>query len=191
MKELKEKILNEASVLPGGLLRVDSFLNHQIDVKLVSECGKKWYELFKDAGITKILTIESAGIGIATLTAQYFGVPVVYAKKTRSAAIGNDFYSAKVVSYTHAQVYEIIVSKKYINENDTVLIIDDFLAGGSAIKVLINLAEMGGAKIAGAGVVIEKSYEKGGKDLRDMGYRIESLAKISSISCDGKITFAE
>ena len=191
MKELKEKILNEASVLPGGLLRVDSFLNHQIDVKLVSECGKKWYELFKDAGITKILTIESAGIGIAALTAQYFGVPVVYAKKTRSAAIGNDFYSAKVVSYTHAQVYEIIVSKKYINENDKVLIIDDFLAGGSAIKVLINLAEMGGAKIAGAGVVIEKSYEKGGKDLRDMGYRIESLAKISSISSDGKITFAE
>ena len=191
MKELKEKILNEASVLPGGLLRVDSFLNHQIDVKLVSECGKKWYELFKDAGITKILTIESAGIGIAALTAQYFGVPVVYAKKTRSAAIGNDFYSAKVVSYTHAQVYEIIVSKKYINENDKILIIDDFLAGGSAIKVLINLAEMGGAKIAGAGVVIEKSYEKGGKDLRDMGYRIESLAKISSISSDGKITFAE
>jgi xanthine phosphoribosyltransferase len=191
MKELKEKILNEASVLPGGLLRVDSFLNHQIDVKLVSECGKKWYELFKDAGITKILTIESAGIGIAALTAQYFGVPVVYAKKTRSAAIGNDFYSAKVVSYTHAQVYEIIVSKKYINENDKVLIIDDFLAGGSAIKVLINLAEMGGAKIAGAGVVIEKSYEKGGKDLRDMGYRIESLAKISSIGSDGKITFAE
>jgi xanthine phosphoribosyltransferase len=191
MKELKEKILNEASVLPGGLLRVDSFLNHQIDVKLVSECGKKWYELFKDAGITKILTIESAGIGIAALTAQYFGVPVVYAKKTRSAAIGNDFYSAKVVSYTHAQVYEIIVSKKYINENDKVLIIDDFLAGGSAIKVLINLAEMGGAKIAGAGVVIEKSYEKGGKDLRDMGYTIESLAKISSIGSDSKITVAE
>ena len=191
MKELKEKILNEASVLPGGVLRVDSFLNHQIDVKLVSECGKRWYELFKDAGITKILTIESAGIGIAALTAQFFGVPVVYAKKTRSAAIGNDFYSTKVVSYTHAQVYEIVVAKKYINENDKILLIDDFLAGGSALKVLISLAEMGGAKVAGAGVVIEKCYQKGGKDLRDMGYRIESLAKISSISSDGKISFLE
>ena len=191
MKELKDKILKEASVLPGGVLRVDSFLNHQIDVKLVAECGKKWYELFKDAGITKILTIESAGIGIATLTAQYFGVPVVYAKKTRSAAIGNDFYSAKVVSYTHSQVYEIVVAKDYIKENDKILLIDDFLAGGSAIKVLINLAEMGGAKVAGAGVVIEKSYQKGGKDLRDMGYRIESLAEISALSSDGKITFAD
>ena len=191
MKELKEKILKEASVLPGAVLRVDSFLNHQIDVKLVSECGKKWYELFKDEKITKIMTIESAGIGIAALTAQYFGVPVVYAKKTRSAAIGNDFYSTKVVSYTHAQVYEIVVAKQYINEDDRILLIDDFLSGGSAMKVLISLAEMGGAKVVGAGVVIEKCYQKGGKDLRDMGYRIESLAKISSIDSDGKITFAD
>lgn len=190
MKDLKEKILNEATVLPGGVLRVDSFLNHQIDVELISKCGKKWYELFKDAGITKILTIESAGIGIATLTAQYFGVPVVYAKKTKSASIGNDFYSTKVVSYTHGQSYEIVVSKKYINENDRILLIDDFLANGSALKVLISLAEMGGAKVVGAGVVIEKCYQKGGKDLRDMGYRIESLAKITSMTPE-KITFAD
>ncbi len=185
MKELKEKILKEAVILPGGVLRVDSFLNHQIDIKLVCECGKRWYELFKDEGITKILTVESAGIGIAALTAQYFGVPVVYAKKSKSAAIGNDFYSAKVVSYTHGQVCEIVVSKSYINEDDKILIIDDFLSGGSAIKVLISLAEMGGAKVVGAGVVIEKAYQKGGKDLRDMGYRIESLAKIESMGQDG------
>ena len=191
MKELKEKIINEAIVLPGNVLRIDSFLNHQIDVALVAKCGQKWYELFKDAGITKILTVESAGIGIATLTAQYFGVPVVYAKKTKSASIGNDFYSTKVVSYTHGQVYEIVVSKKYINENDRILLIDDCLANGSALKVLINLVEMGGAKIVGAGVVIEKTYMKGGKDLRDMGYRIESLAKISSMNSDGNIKFED
>jgi len=191
MKELKEKILAEAVVLPGGVLRVDSFLNHQIDVDLVNKCGKKWYELFRDSGVTKILTIESAGIGIAALCAQHFGVPVVYAKKTKSAAIGNDFYTTKVVSYTHGQVYEIVVSKKYINENDKILLIDDFLSNGSAMKVLISLAEMGGAKVVGAGVVIEKAYQKGGKDLRDMGYRIESLAKISSIGSDGSINFAE
>ncbi len=185
MKDLKEKILNEAVVLPGGVLRVDSFLNHQIDIKLVSKCGKIWYDLFKDSGVTKIFTVESAGIGIAALTAQYFDVPVVYAKKTKSAAIGTDFYSTKVVSYTHGQVYELVVSKKYINENDKILLIDDFLSNGSALKVLINLAEMGGAEIVGAGVVIEKAYQNGGKDLRDMGYRIESLAKIVSMGPDG------
>ena len=187
MDSLKKKITDEAVVLPGNVLRVDSFLNHQIDVNLLSECGKKWYELYKNNGITKILTIESAGIGIACLAAQYFGVPVVYAKKSKSATVGNDFYSTKVVSYTHGQAYEIVVSKKYITPNDRILLIDDFLANGSALKVLISLAEMGGAKVVGAGVVIEKAYQKGGKDLRDMGYRIESLAKISSIGSDGKI----
>lgn len=191
MELLKKKISEEAVVLPGNVLRVDSFLNHQIDVGLLAECGKRWYELFKDEGITKILTIESAGIGIACLAAQYFGVPVVYAKKSKSATIGSDFHSTKVVSYTNGQAYEIVVSKKYISSDDKILLIDDFLANGSALKVLISLAEMGGAKVAGAGVVIEKAYQKGGKDLRDMGYRIESLAKISSIGADGKIKFAD
>ena len=191
MDELKKKILEEATVLPGNVLRVDSFLNHQLDVKLLSACAKEWYERFKNEGVTKILTIESAGIGIATLAAQYFGVPVVYAKKTKSASIGNDFYSAKVVSYTHGQVFEIFVAKKFIDGDDKILLIDDMLANGSALKVLINLAEMGGANIVGAGVVIEKSNQKGGKDLRDMGYRVESLAKIISISTDGKIKFAD
>jgi len=191
MQELKEKIIKEGTILPGSVLRVDSFLNHQIDVELVSKCGKRWYELFKDEGITKILTIESAGIGIAALTAQYFGVPVVYAKKTRSSVIGEDYYSTKVVSYTHGQVYDVIVSKKYISENDRILLVDDFLANGSALKVLINLAEMGGAKVVGAGIVIEKAYQNGGQDIRSLGYRIESLAKIASMNIEDGIKFVD
>ncbi len=190
MEMLKKKILEEAEILPGSVLRVDSFLNHQVDVGLLSECGKKWFELFKDSGVTKILTIESSGIGIACLTAQYFGVPVVYAKKSRSATIGNDFYSTKVVSYTHGQSYEIVVSKKFINPDDKILIIDDFVANGSALKVLINLAEKGGAKVVGAGVAIEKLDKEGGKLLRELGYRVESLAKIKSLD-SGKIEFED
>lgn len=191
MKALKEKIINEGTILPGGILRVDSFLNHQIDVKLVSDCGKAWYEMFKDEGVTKILTIESAGIGIAALTAQYFGVPVLYAKKTRSAAIGAEYLSTKVVSYTHGQVYDVIVGKNYITPEDKVLIVDDFLSGGSALKVLINLTEMAGAKVVGAGIVIEKAYQDGGKNLRELGYRIESLAKIESMSLADGIRFVD
>ena len=191
MKELKDKIIKEGNVLPGSVLRVDSFLNHQIDVNLISKCGEKWYELFKDEGITKILTIESAGIGIAALTAQYFNVPVVYAKKTKSSVIGDDYYTAKVVSYTHGQVCDVIVSKKYISENDRILLVDDFLANGSALKVLINLAEMGGAKVVGAGIVIEKAYQNGGEEIRSLGYRIESLAKIASMSDVDGIKFVD
>ena len=191
MELLKERIKTEGIVLPGNVLRVDSFLNHQIDVNLVSALGDEWYELFKNEGVTKILTIESSGIGLACIAAMRFNVPVVYAKKSRSAAIGTDFYSTKVVSYTHGQVYEVLVSKKYINPGDRILLIDDFLANGSALKVLINLAEMGGAKVVGAGVAIEKSYLKGGKDIRALGYRVESLAKIESMSMDGGVVFAE
>ena len=191
MQELKEKIIKEGIVLPGSVLRVDSFLNHQVDVDLVSKCGKRWYELFKDAGITKILTIESAGIGIAALTAMHFGVPVVYAKKTRSATTGDDYYSTKVVSYTHGQVFDVIVSKKFISENDRILLIDDFLANGSALKVLINLAEMGGATVVGAGIVIEKAYQSGGEEIRSLGYRIESLARIASMSVENGIEFID
>lgn len=190
MKDLKDTIIKQAEVLPGDILKVDSFLNHQIDVELISKCGKEWFEKFKNEGITQILTIESSGIAIATLTAQYFGVPVVYAKKTRSATYGNDFYSTKVVSYTHSQSYEVVVSKKFITPNDKILLIDDFLANGSALKGLITIAEAGGAKVVGAGVVIEKEYENGGKDIRDLGYRIEALAKIKCIE-NGKIIFSE
>ena len=187
---LKKKILDGSEILPGSVLRVDSFLNHQVDVPLLAECGKVWYELFKNEGVTKILTIESSGIGIACLTAQYFGVPVVYAKKSRSATIGNDFYSTKVVSYTHGQSYEIVISKKFIKPNDKILIIDDFVANGSALKVLISLAEKGGAKVVGAGVAIEKLDKDGGKRLRELGYRVESLAKIKSLD-NGKVEFAD
>ena len=190
MELLKKKIEACAEVLPGDVIKVDSFVNHQIDVGVISACGKEWYEMYKNEGVTKILTIESSGIAIASLTAQYFGVPVLYAKKTKSATIGNDFYSTKVVSYTHSQSYDVVVSKRFISPDDKILIIDDFLANGSAIKGLISLAEMGGAKVVGAGVVIEKQYEHGGKDIRDLGYRIESLAKIAQIE-DGKIVFGE
>lgn len=184
MELLKKKILKDAEILPGALIKVDSFLNHQIDVDLASKCGKEWYERFKSDGVTKILTIESSGIGLACLAAQYFNVPVVYAKKTKTATIGKEYYSTKVVSYTHGQAYEVLVSKKYINSSDRILLIDDFLANGSALKVLIHLAEMGGATVVGAGVAIEKSYQNGGRDLRNLGYRIESLAKIKEVTDD-------
>lgn len=189
MELLENKIKNCAEVLPGDVLRVDSFLNHQIDVALVSELGKEWYERFKDSGVTKIVTIESSGIGIACIVAQYFNVPVVYAKKTRSSTIGNDYYSTRVVSYTHGQSYEVLISKKYLSNQDKILLIDDFLAHGSALKVLINLTEMSGAKVVGAGVAIEKAYQNGGKDIRAMGYRVESLAKIKSMNVKEGVIF--
>ena len=188
MKLLEDRILKDGRVLPGDVLKVDSFLNHQIDVALISECGKEWYRLFKDDGVTKILTIEASGIGIACLVAEHFGVPVVFAKKTKSSNIGNDFYTTKVVSYTHGQTYDVIVSKKYINENDRILIIDDFLANGSAMRALINLAEAGGAKVVGAGAAIEKVYQEGGNDIRRSGYRVDSLAKIASMG-NGTVEF--
>lgn len=191
MELLKQRILDEGEVLAGDVLRVDGFLNHQVDVEFISKCAEEWYRLFKDEGVTKIMTIESAGIGLACIAANYFKVPVLYAKKTRGSYIGNDVYSTKVVSYTHGQVYEVRVSKKYINPGDRILLIDDFLANGSALKVLINLAERGGATVVGAGIAIEKAYQKGGKDIRALGYRIESLAKIKSMSREDGIVFED
>ena len=191
MELLKQKIITDGEVLPGDVLRVDSFLNHRIDVELISKLGEEWYRLFKDEGVTKILTIESAGIGLACIAAQYFNVPVVYAKKTRSSAIGKDFYSTRVVSYTHGQSYEVLISKKFISSDDRILLIDDFLAHGSALKVLINLAEMAGATVVGAGVAIEKAYQNGGADLRSLGYRVEALARIQSMSQTGGVVFAD
>lgn len=188
MRLLEDKIRNEGRVLPGDVLKVDNFLNHQIDVELVSKLGEEWYRLFKDEGVTKILTIEASGIGIACLAARHFGVPVLFAKKSKSSNIGSDFHTTKVTSYTHGQVYDVIISKKYISENDRVLIIDDFLANGCALKALIELAEMGGATVVGAGVAIEKAYQGGGDQIREMGYRVESLARVASMG-DGKIEF--
>ena len=188
MKQLEERILKDGVVLPGNVLLVDSFINHQVDVELLSSCGKEWYERFKDAGVTKILTIESAGIGIACITAQYFGVPVVYAKKTRGSNFNTDFYSTKVVSYTHGQVYEVLVSKKFIQPGDRILLIDDFLANGHAAKGMMDLVAQAGAELVGMGFLIEKAFQEGGALLRSAGIHVESLAIIESLdNCEIKL----
>ena len=190
MKMLEERIKKDGRILPGDVLKVDSFINHQIDVQLIAECGKEWYRLFKDEGITKILTIEASGIGIACIAAQFFGVPVVFAKKSKSSNIGDDFYSTKVVSYTHGRSYDVIVSKKYINENDRVLIIDDFLADGEALRGLIDITNQAGATVVGAGICIEKAFQPGGDKIRNAGINLHSLA-IIDIDENGNIFFVE
>ena len=188
MKLLEDRIRSEGRVLPGNVLKVDSFLNHQIDVKLISALGAEWKRLYEGADINKILTIEASGIGIACLAAEHFDVPVVFAKKSKSSNIGDDFYSSPVVSYTHGNTYNVIVSTKYLNPGDKVLIIDDFLANGSALKALDNICAVAGATVVGAGIAIEKAYQGGGDELRKRGLRIESLAKIRSMD-DGEIVF--
>ncbi len=191
MKLLEDRILKDGHIGADNVLKVDSFLNHQIDVSFVCELGKEFYRLFKDENITKILTIEASGIGIACLAAQYFGVPVVFAKKTKTINIYSDTYNATVHSYTHKRDYDIVVSKEFLSKEDNVLIIDDFLAKGSALTALLMLIEKAGAKTAGAGIVIEKAYQGGGNLVRDMGIRVESLAKIKSISEKDGIVFCK
>ena len=191
MKLLEDRILKDGHIGADNVLKVDSFLNHQIDVNFVCELGKEFYRLFKDENITKILTIEASGIGIACLAAQYFGVPVVFAKKTKTINIYSDTYNATVHSYTHKKDYDIVVSKEFLSKEDNVLIIDDFLAKGSALTALLMLIEKAGAKTAGAGIVIEKAYQGGGDLVRDMGVRVESLAKIKSISQKDGIVFCK
>lgn len=191
MKLLEDRILKDGHIGADNVLKVDSFLNHQIDVSFVCELGKEFYRLFKDENITKILTIEASGIGIACLAAQYFGVPVVFAKKTKTINIYSDTYNATVHSYTHKRDYDIVVSKEFLNKEENVLIIDDFLAKGSALTALLMLIEKAGAKTAGAGIVIEKAYQGGGNLVRDMGIRVESLAKIKSISKKDGIVFCK
>lgn len=191
MKLLEDRILKDGHIGADNVLKVDSFLNHQIDVSFVCELGKEFYRLFKDENITKILTIEASGIGIACLAAQYFGVPVVFAKKTKTINIYSDTYNATVHSYTHKKDYDIVVSKEFLSKEDNVLIIDDFLAKGSALTALLMLIEKAGAKTAGAGIVIEKAYQGGGNLVRDMGVRVESLAKIKSISQKDGIVFCK
>lgn len=191
MKLLEDRILKDGHIGADNVLKVDSFLNHQIDVRFVCELGKEFYRLFKNENITKILTIEASGIGIACLAAQYFGVPVVFAKKTKTINIYSDTYNATVHSYTHKKDYDIVVSKEFLSKEDNVLIIDDFLAKGSALTALLMLIEKAGAKTAGAGIVIEKAYQGGGNLVRDMGIRVESLAKIKSISKKDGIVFCK
>lgn len=191
MKLLEEKIIREGRIYEGDVLKVDGFLNHRMDIEFINEIGKEFYRLFKDEGINKILTIEASGIGIACVTALNFEpiVPIVFAKKALSLNLGNDLYSTKVFSYTKGKTYDAVVSKNYLTAEDRVLIIDDFLANGSALQALIDLCKQAGARVVGAGIVIEKAYQDGGDMIRNMGIRVESLARIKSMSAEKGIEF--
>ncbi len=182
MKLLKDKIINEGIVKAGGTLKVDRFLNHQIDIPLYNEMGKEFARRFKGQKITKILTIEASGIGIACIAAQHFNVPVVFAKKSESVNLDGDIYTSQVYSFTHEKEYTIRVSKKFISKEDNVLIIDDFLANGRALIGLIEILEQAGATLVGAGIAIEKGFQQGGKVLRDKGINIQSLAIIKEMN---------
>ena len=188
MKLLEDRILKDGVVKPGNVLKVDSFLNHQMDIELINELGKEFKRRFADKKITKILTIEASGIGIACITAQYFQVPVIFAKKAQSINIDGDVYSTQVQSFTHQRVYNVSLSKRFLGPEDHVLIIDDFLANGCALLGLIDIVKSAGATIEGAGIVIEKGFQQGGQLIRDMGIQLESLAIIDSMD-DCQLTF--
>ncbi|WP_410981996.1 xanthine phosphoribosyltransferase [Bacillus cereus] len=190
MKVLQEKILNEGTVLSGDVLKVDAFLNHQIDPVLMQEIGKEFAQRFKEENITKIVTIESSGIAPAVMAALELGVKVIFARKRKSLTLQDNMYVAKVYSFTKQETNEISLSRNHINENDRVLIIDDFLANGQAALGLMSLVEQAGASIAGIGIVIEKAFQDGGKKLRESGVRVESLAEIASLD-NGTVTFVE
>ena len=189
MKLLEERIVKDGVVKDGNVLKVDSFLNHQMDIELFNEMGKEWKRLYAEDKITKILTIEASGIGMAVIAAQYFDVPVVFAKKTQTLNLDGELYSTKVESFTHGRVYDVVVSKKFIHKEDNVLIIDDFLANGNALIGLIDIVEQAGAKVAGIGIGIEKKYQGGGDMIRNKGYRVESLAMIEKMGPDGIVFY--
>ena len=189
MKLLEDRIRKDGKIKGGEVLKVDSFLNHQMDVSLFAEIGKEFARLYKDCGVTKILTIEATGIGIACVTAQFFGVPVIFAKKNKTKNIAGDVYTSKVESFTHGKVYDIIVAKEFLHAEDKVLLIDDFLANGSALMGLINLVKDAGATLVGAGIVIEKAFQPGGALIRSQGIRVESLARIKSMSEEAGVEF--
>lgn len=191
MKLLEERIRRDGKVYAGDVLKVDSFLNHQIDVELLSLLGKEFYRLFGDCGVNKILTVEASGIGIACIAAQSFHCPVLFAKKSKTSNIGNDFWSATAHSYTHGNDNTLIVSKSYLGKNDRVLILDDFLANGCAALAMAEMCKEAGASVAGIGVVIEKAYQKGGALLREKGFRVESLARVASMSPEEGIRFCD
>ncbi len=191
MQLLKERILKDGKVRSGNVLKVDSFLNHQLDIQLFGEIGKEFKRRFEDQTVTKILTIEASGIGIACIAAQYFNVPVVFAKKNQTKNIAGDVYTSKVESFTHGRVYDIIVSKDFLKPEDKILIIDDFLANGAALIGLINLIKDAGATLVGAGIVIEKGFQEGGKLVRDSGVRVESLAIIEAMDENTGIIFRD
>ena len=190
MELLEQRIRRDGVVKSEGVLKVDSFLNHQMDINLFNEMGKEWKRLFADAPINKILTIEASGIGIAAVAAQHFDVPVVFAKKSQSINLDGDMYSAKIQSFTHQRIYDVIVSKKFLNADDHVLLIDDFLANGCALNGLIELVEEAGSTVEGIGIAVEKGFQPGGDDLRARGYHLESLAIVQAMDPEtGEIEF--
>ena len=190
MKLLEERIRKDGTVKAGNVLKVDSFLNHQMDIDLFNEMGKEWARLFADRKITKILTVEASGIGIACVAAQHFHVPVVFAKKSQSVNIDGEVYSTKIESFTHKRVYDVIVSKKFLHPEDHILIIDDFLANGCALEGLIDIVNKAGASVEGVGIAVEKGFQKGGDLIRSKGIRVEPLAIVESMDDKtGEITF--
>jgi len=190
MNFLEERIVKDGIVKPGDVLKVDSFLNHQMDIHLMEKIGHEFHRRFANKHITKVLTIEASGIGIACFVAKEFDVPMVFAKKSKSINIDGDMYVAEVESFTHKKTNQVIVSKKFLHEDDHLLIIDDFLANGCALQGLISIAESAGATIEGLGIVIEKGFQNGGNIIRAMGYPLESLAIIESMDAEtGNIVF--
>ena len=190
MKLLEERIRKDGVVKPGNILKVDSFLNHQMDVDLFNSLGEEFRRLYEGTPITKILTIEASGIGIACIAAQHFHVPVVFAKKSQSVNLDGEMYTAKIESFTHKRTYDVIVAKKFISPDDHILIIDDFLANGCACLGLIDIIRSAGATVEGVGIAVEKGFQDGGRKIRDMGIRVESLAIIESMDPEtGSIVF--
>lgn len=190
MKLLEDRIRKDGVVKEGNILKVDSFLNHQMDVDLFNEMGKEFRRLFSDCPVNKILTIEASGIGIAVIAAQHFHVPVVFAKKAQSVNLDGEMYTTRIESFTHKRTYDVIVSKKFLSPDDHILVIDDFLANGCAVNGLIDLILSAGATVEGVGIVIEKGFQAGGKQIRDKGIRVESLAIIDEMdAAGGRIVF--
>lgn len=192
MNFIEKRIVEDGVIKPGNVLKVDSFLNHQIDVALIDEIAKEFYHRFADRTITKVLTIEASGIAIACAVAREFGVPVVFAKKSKSVNLDGEVYVAEIESFTHKKTNMVIVSKKYLSEDDHVLIVDDFLANGCALQGLISIVDSAGATVEGCGIVIEKGFQEGGHRIRNLGFHLESLAIIESMDPEsGEIVFRE
>ena len=192
MNCLEERIIKDGIVKEGNILKVDSFLNHQLDVDLFDQMGKEWAKRFEGIEINKILTIEASGIGIACVVARHFGVPVVFAKKSKSVNLDGEMYTAEVESFTHKNKNLVIVSKKFLSKDDKVLIIDDFLANGCALQGLISIINQAGASVSGIGIAIEKGFQNGGQIIRNMGYKLESLAIVDSMDAStGEIKFRD
>ncbi|MGN0644469.1 xanthine phosphoribosyltransferase [Gemmiger sp.] len=191
MKLLEQRILEDGQVRPGNVLKVDCFLNHQLDVGLLDQIGAEFYRIFKDDGINKILTIEASGIAIACMTARHFNVPVVFAKKAKSKNIDGDVYTSTVHSYTYGRDYDITLAQKFLGPQDRVLILDDFLANGKAMNGLLDVCRQAGALVGGIGICIEKGFQPGGAELRAAGYKLASLAIVDSMEDNGELTFRE